>query len=164
MKLSLLTATLILTGSLYASSTHKVSATQEGVIAIKLLNTVLKTNLQNKLQEDNNGTSSMQVCITEADRTMQQMNNEVPNHVKMSIASPDASLNASDLALVKKYQKDIKNKTAGSMMSTRVKVGDKTRIYKPMVVDATWLACHDDKSEVALGDFKGVIIAEISNH
>ena len=114
MKLSLFTASLLLAGSLYAS-THHMSVTQEGVHAVKLLDRTLQENLTQKLKEDNNGTASIDVCITEADRTMKEVQEtRLPPHVKISIASLDsenAKLDATDLKIMKKYQKDIQKKT-----------------------------------------------------
>lgn len=163
MKVSLITATLLLTGSLYALNTNKLSATQEGVIAVKLFDTVLKASLTKQLQVENN-TTAIEACITAADKTMEKMNNELPAYVKMSLGSLDAkkTSHATDLEIMRKYQKDIKNKTGGSMIITTAKVGDTTRVYKPLVIDKVWLQCHDDKTDVNLGDFKGVIISEIS--
>lgn len=164
MKISLITASLLLVGNLYASAPKQLSATQEGIIAITLLDTVLTKNLNEKLRQKNNDTSTMQICTAEADRTMQQMNSEVENHVKMIITSLDSNNDSTNVSIMKKYQRDIKKKTAGAMIMTTVKVGDTTRVYKPLIVDNTWLACHDDKSAVKLGDFKGVLISEITKH
>ena len=164
MKLSLLTTSLLLTGTLFASNTHPMSATQEGVHAVKLFDTTLKTNLQQKIQGESNTTISMETCTTEADRTMLAINNELPAHVKISIASLDTNNTSptTDLEIMKKYKKDIKNQTAAAMMITTAKVGDTTRVYKPLVIDSVWLECHTDKSAVKLGDFKGVIISEVT--
>ena len=168
MKISILTVSLLLTGSLYAFNTHHISAIQEGIHAVKLLDKTLQTNLTQKLQENNNTTQTMVVCTTEADKTMQEIKkSKLPAHVKISIASLDSNntqLHATDLKIMKKYQKDIKKKTAAAMMITTVKVGDTTRVYKPLVIDSVWLECHDDKSAITFGDFKGVIISEVSKH
>ena len=166
MKLSLLTMSLILTASLSASNTPHMSETQEGVHAVKLFHTTLQTNLQQKLQADHNGTSSMEVCTTEADRTMQEINSQLPAHVKIRIASLDLNntTNPTDLTIMKKYQEDIKKKTAGAMIITTAKIEGTTHVFKPLVIDNTWLECHDDKSTVEIGDFKGVIVSEVSKH
>lgn len=166
MKLSLLTTSLILTGSLYASNGHQISETQEGVHAVKLFHTTLQTNLKQKLQVDHNGTSAMEVCTTEADKTMKEINNQLEAHVKIRITSLELNntSNPTDLIIMKKYQADIKKKTAGAMIITTAKVKGTTRIYKPLVIDNVWLECHDDKSTVKIGDFKGVIVSEVSKH
>ena len=167
MKLSLFTTSLILTGSLYASNAHHMSQTQEGVHAVKLLDKTLQTNLINKLKEDNNSTTTMEVCITEANKTMKEVKEKLPAHVKMSLASLDTTEtqpHATDLEIMTKYQKDIKKKTDGAMMITTAKVGNILRVYKPLVINTVWLQCHDDNSTVKVGDFKGVIISEVSKH
>lgn len=171
MKLSLLTAALLLTGSLYASNAHKISPTQEGLVAVQLLDVALKDKLtekvqETKMQENAQGMSTMGICISAADAIMKKMNSELPDYVKMSISTLDGekSANKTDLEVMKKYDKDIKKKTAGAMIMSSVKVGNTTRVYKPVVIDSVWLNCHDDKSEVKLGDFKGVLISEVSHH
>ena len=166
MKLSLLTATLLLTGSLYASEAHKLSPTKEGLIAVKLFDTALTLTLGEKLKEENSTMSKMQMCTSAADATMQKMNSELPVHVKMSIASLDASstLSDTDVEIMKRYQRDIKKKTAGAMMISTAKVGDSTRVYKPLLVDYLWLQCYENPDSVKVGDFKGVIISEVSAH
>ena len=164
MKLSLLTTSLLLTGALFASNTHQMSATQEGVHAVKLFDTTLTTNLQKITKGDSNSTISMNTCTTEADRTMLAVNNELPTHIKISIASLDSNStsHATDLEIMKKYKQDIKNKTAAAMMITTAKVGETTRVYKPLVIDSVWVECLDANSTVKLGEFKGVIISEVS--
>ena len=166
MKLSLFTAALLLTGSLYASDTHKISATKEGLAAVNLLDTALILALGQKQNEENSTMPDMQMCTAVADATMQKMNNELPKHVKMSIASLDASssLSDTDIKIMKKYKNDIKKKTAGAMMVTTAKVGNTTRVYKPLLVDYLWLKCYEDPSSVKVGEFKGVIISEVSSH
>jgi len=169
LKLSLLTAALLLTGSLYASNAHKISATQEGLVAVQLLDVALKDKLtekvqETKMQENAQGMSTMDICITAANGIMKKMNSELPAYVKMSISTLDGGdvTNKTDLEVMNKYAKDIKEKTAGAMLMSSAKVGNTTRVYKPVVIDSEWLNCHDDKSEVKLGDFKGVLISEIS--
>ena len=50
------------------------------------------------------------------------------------------------------------------MMITTAKVGEITRVYKPLVIDTVWLECLDANTTVKVGDFKGVIISEVSKH
>jgi hypothetical protein len=84
----------------------------------------------------------------------------------MSISTLDCVkvTNKSDLDIMKIYAQDIKKNSAGAMIMSSVKVANTTRVYKPVVIDSEWLNCHDDKSAVKLGDFKGVLISEISTH
>jgi len=166
MKLSLLSVALLLTGSLYATQEHKLSPTKEGLIAVKLFDTALTLSLGEKLKETNSTMTKLQMCTSAADATMKKMNSELPEHVKMSIASLDASstLSDTDVKIMKKYQNDIKKKTAGAMIISTAKVGDTTRVYKPLLVDYLWLKCYEDQDSVKVGDFKGVIISEVSAH
>jgi len=187
MKLSLITASLILTGSLYASSTHHVSATQEGMHAIKLLGKTLKTQLKSKFQEDSNGTTAITFCSTQAQAITQQVNEQLPSHVKvrrtsLALRNPANQADATDIKIMKKYEEGIKHLSKGAMMPTRVIVGDTTRIYKPLVVAPVCLKCHgenvsptiaktiqatyptDKAIGMKLGDFRGVIVAEVTKH
>ena len=166
MKFTLFTAALLLTGSLYASDTHKLSATKEGLIAVKLFDTALTITLAHQLKEQNDAMTKIQNCTTAADATMQQMNSELPTYVKMSIASLEGNntVDATNAKIMKKYQADIQAKTAGAMMISTAKVGDVTRVYKPLLVDDLWVQCYEDQSTVKVGDFKGVIISEVSKH
>lgn len=168
---SLLVATLLLTGSLFASDAHKITASQEGLVAVHLLDAALKDSLTEKIkefkmQEDTQGVSTMSICIAAADSIMKKMNKEIPSYVKMSIASLDSgkTVDTTDLEIMKRYQKDIQNKTDVAMMLSSAKVKDATRVYKPIVVDDVWLSCHDNKYTVKLGDFKGVLISEVSQY
>ena len=163
MKLSLFTASLLLTGTLFATSAHHKSATQEGIYAVNTLDTALNMNLTKKLENENNATTVAQVCLAEADRTMEEVKAHLPENVKLTIASLDAnSGDATDLRIISKYQQDIKAKTGGAMMMTTAKVNGATRVYKPLVIDSVWMKCNDGLTEVKEGDFKGVIISEVT--
>ncbi len=163
-KLSLVATTLLLTGTLFASQAHKLSPTQKGILTINFFNTVLKAELKKVISKDHNGTSTMLLCISEADRVMHKINSESPSNVKIRLASPDAQTDPIDTKIIQKYQQDIQAKKAAAMIATKIEVGNTTRVYKPFLIDETWLACHDDKSEVKLGEFKGVVISEVSTH
>ena len=187
MKISLFTASLLLTGSLYASETHHVSATKEGLHAIKLLGTTLKTQLKAKFQEDSNGTTAITFCSTQAQALTQQINEQLPSHVKVRrtsllLRNPANQSDATDIKIMKQYQSRINKKSSIAMLSVTATVGETTRVYKPLVVGAVCLKCHGENVSPAiaktiqatyptdkaigmkLGDFRGVIVAEINKH
>jgi len=187
MKLSLLTASLLLTGSIYASGTPHVSATKEGIHAIKLLGKTLKTQLKAKFKADSNGTLAVQFCSTEAQSITEEVNKQLSSHIKvrrtsLDLRNPANKADATDIKIMKKYNADIKMLSKGAMMPTRVMVGETTRIYKPLVVGAVCLKCHGENISPAiaktiqatyptdkaiglkLGAFRGVIVAEVAKH
>ena len=187
MKISLFTASLLLTGSLYASETHHVSLTQEGMHAIKLLGKTLKTQLKTKFQEDSNGTTAITFCSTEAQNITQQVNEQLPSHVKVRrtsllLRNPANQADATDIKIMKQYQNRINKKSSIAMLPITAKVGETNRVYKPLVVGAVCLKCHGENVSPAiaktiqttyptdqaigmkLGDFRGVMVAEVKKH
>ena len=186
MKLSLFTVSLLLTGSLYASQMH-MSATQEGMHAIKLLGKTLKTQLKEKLQLDTNAAEAITFCSTQAQAITQQVNDTLPSHVKvrrtsLDLRNPANHADETDISIMNKYKTAIKKQSSAAMMPTRVIVGETTRIYKPLLVGAVCLKCHgknvseavnstvqvtyptDKAMGMLLGDFRGVMVAEIEQH
>jgi hypothetical protein len=185
MKLSLFTATLLLTGTLYASEAHHNNAKQEGLQAIKLLGSTLKSNLKEKLQLDSNGTAAITFCTTQAQALTQEVNAKLPEHVKVRRTSlqlrnqankPDAL----DIVVMNKYKQAFEKKSSSAVLITEVEKKDFTRVYKPLVVGAVCLKCHgeniapniaeqikaaypeDSATGMKLGDFRGVIVAEVA--
>ena len=187
MKLSLFTASLLLTGCLYGSEAHQLTATQEGMQAIQLLGKTLKTQLKEKLQLDSNGTAAITFCSTQAQNITYQVNETLPVHVKvrrtsLDLRNPANQADATDIKIMDQYKTAIKKQSKAAMMPTRVTVGESTRIYKPLVVGAVCLKCHGDNVSPAiaskiqasyptdkaigmkLGDFRGVMVAEVAKH
>lgn len=186
MKLSLLTASLLLTGSLYASGGH-TSSTTEGINAIKLLGKTLKGHLQEKMKLDANGTAAMAFCTSEAQTLTHQINEQLPSHVKVrrtSLKLRNAANQAdeTDIMVMKKYEEAFKKKQSSAGVMTTVTVDGTKRIYKPLVMGEACLKCHgetlsepiqasladsypdDQATGMKLGDFRGVIVAEVSAH
>ena len=187
MKLSLFTSSLLLTGSLYASQTHQISTTQEGMYAIKLLGQTLKTQLKEKLQLDSNGTSAITFCTTEAQNITVQVNEKLPHHIKVRrtsllVRNPVNTPDATDIKVMKAFEKAIIRKSNFAMTTRTAQVADATRVYKPLIVGAVCLKCHgeniapevaatiastypeDNATGMKLGDFRGVIVAEVKKH
>lgn len=185
MKLTLFTATLLLTGGLYASQTSHKTATQEGMQAIQLLGKTLKTQLKEKLHLDSNGTAAITFCSTQAQNITQQVNDILPPHVKvrrtsLDLRSPANIADATDINMMNRYKTTLEKHPKAVMIPTRVRVGETTRIYKPLLVGAVCLQCHGENISPAiatmikerypadraigmkLGDFRGVIVAEVA--
>ena len=108
--------------------------------------------------------TKLKMCTSAADATMKKINSELPSYIKMSIAPLDTNktLLNTDMKIIQRYKQDIKKKTAGALIISTAKVGEATRVYKPILVDHLWLKCYENQDSVKVGDFKGVIISEVS--
>lgn len=187
MKLSLFTATLLLASTLYASEAHQSNTKQEGLQAIKLLGSTLKSNLKEKLQLDSNGTEAITFCSTQAQALTQEVNRQLPAYIKVRRTSlrfrnPANKPDALDMQVMQNYKKAFEKKSVAATLITKVERKTFTRIYKPLVVEAVCLKCHgenispdiaayiktaypqDNATGMKLGDFRGVIVAEIAKH
>ena len=184
MKLSLLTASLLLSSTLYASQMHGTSAKSEGLQAIKLLGSTLKTQLKEKLQQDSNGTATITFCTSEAQAITQKVNAELPSHIKvrrtsLQLRSPANQADDLDIKIMENYKKSFEKKSAAASMITVVERKKFTRVYKPLAVGTVCMKCHGtnvspliaEKIQAAYpkdaaigmqeGDFRGVIVAEV---
>ncbi len=183
MKLSLLTTTLLLTGTLYASQ-HTVSPVQEGKQAIKLLGKTLKSQLKEKLQLDPTGASAIAFCTAEAQSLTKAVNEKLPSHIKvrrtsLHLRNAGNAADQTDVKVMYAFKEAIKNKSETALVMKKVKVGDTIRLYKPLVAGKACLKCHgeniapeiataikaaypnDNATGLKLGDFRGVIVAEV---
>ena len=184
MKLSLLTASLLLSSSLFASSMYGTSVKAEGLQAIKLLGTTLKTQLKEKLQLDSNSTAAITFCTTEAQALTQKVNAALPSHIKvrrtsLQLRNPANQADKIDIKIMQSYKKAFEKKSPSASMITQVDRKEFTRIYTPLAVGAVCMKCHGtnvspiiaEKIQAAYpndtaigmkeGDFRGVIVAEI---
>lgn len=184
MKFSLFTALVILTGTLNASPSQLQSAKEESLHAIKLLGKTLKSQLKEKLQLDSNGTAAITFCTSQAQVLTQEVNTQLSSHVKVRRTSlqlrnklnkPDAV----DLIVMQNYKKAFEKKAASATLLTGVEREGYIRFYKPLTVGSVCLKCHgtnispviadqikdaypeDAASGMKLGDFRGVIVAEV---
>jgi len=115
MKLSLLTTSLLLSSTLFASQIHGISVKNEGLQAIKFLGKTLKTQLKEKLQLDSNGTAAITFCTSEAQAITQQINAELPSHIKVRRTSLQLRSNANkadklDMKIMQRYKKAFEKK------------------------------------------------------
>lgn len=184
MKRSLITASLLLSSTLYASQMHATSAKTEGLEAIKLLGSTLKSQLKEKLQLDSNGTAAITFCTNEAQAITQQVNSELAHNISVRRTSLQLRNTANqadslDIKIMKKYKKAFEKKSATASIITVVKRKEFTRVYKPLAVGAVCMKCHGTNVTPAIaaqihtaypkdaaigmeeGDFRGVIVAEI---
>lgn len=187
MKLSLLTASLLLTSALFATPEHHTTAKQEGMQAIKLLGKTLKTQLKAKLQLDSNGTAAIAFCTTEAQKITQEVNTQLPSHVKvrrtsLQLRNPANQADALDMQVMNNYKRAFEKKSISATLITKVEREGFVRVYKPLAVGAVCLKCHgenisplvaeqikaaypeDAATGMKLGNFRGVIVAEVAKH
>jgi len=183
----LITTTLCFSSLLWASQVETQTPRQEGAQAIQLLGKTLKTALMETMHLDANGTAAMTFCISQAQSLTEEVNAKLPSHVKVrrtslkirnKVNAPDAT----DIAVMQTYKKAVEAKKSSATMMREVKVGEVTRVYKPMLVGQACLKCHgeilsptlsttlqaaypeDNATGLHLGDFRGVIVSEVSKH
>ena len=184
MKLSLFAASLLLTSTLYASHAEHTSAKKEGLQAIKLLGKTFKTQLKEKLQLDSNGTAAITFCTSQAQVVTQEVNTQLPSHIKvrrtsLQIRNQMNKPDALDVVVMKNYKKAFEKKSKLATLITKVERKEFIRIYKPLAVEKVCLKCHgtnistniatqikasypnDSAIGMKLGDFRGVIVAEV---
>lgn len=181
--------TLCFSSLLWASQAHssELSPRQEGTHAIKLLGKTLKTALMEKMHLDDNGTAAMTFCISQAQTLTQEVNAKLPSHVKvrrtsLQIRSKANKPDETDIRMMQIFKKAVEEKKSAATMMTAIKVGEVTRVYKPILVGKACLKCHgenlsstvstalnaaypeDNATGLKLGDFRGVIVAEVAKH
>jgi len=182
MKLSLFTTSLLLVANLYA---HEVTVKQEGMQAIKLLGQTLKSQLKEKLQLDSNGIAAIAFCTAQAQAITAEVNTQLPSHVKvrrtsLQLRNPANKPDALDIKVMRNYKRAFEKHAPTARLITKVEEESFTRVYKPLVVGAVCLKCHgenispviaeqikaayptDAATGMKLGDFRGVIVAEVA--
>jgi len=183
LKTTLLCTSLLLSTTLYASQSPR----QEGTQAIKLLGKTLKMALIEKMHLDDSGTAAMTFCISQAQTLTDEVNAKLPTHVKvrrtsLKLRSKANQPDETDKRVMQAYKKSVEEKKSSALMMKEVKVGEVTRVYKPLLVGQACLKCHgeallptlssalqsaypeDNASNMKLGDFRGVIVSEVSSH
>jgi len=181
-------AALIGTTVLMAEPTTSMPVKAEGIKYIKMLGGALKTQLKAHMQKDPSGLEALAFCSGSADTITKEVNAKLPKYATVrrtalkvrndKVNTPDAT----DKSVMEAYEKAIKEGTFAPKDIKVVKVGDTTRVYKPLVTKKVCLKCHGSqlspKISEALksayphdmatgfkeGDLRGVIVAEIKKH
>ena len=164
------------------------STKAEGIKYIKMLGKALKTEMKAHMKNDPSGLEALAFCSGSADRITNEVNAKLPKYAKVrrtalrvrndKVNVPDAT----DKQVMEKFEKAIAEKRLNEKTIEVVKVGDTTRIYKPLVTKKVCLKCHGSdlspKIAEALksaypndmatgfkeGSLRGVIVAEIKKN
>ncbi len=173
---------------LMAQPAETLPVKAEGVKYIKMLGGALKTQLKAHMKKDPSGLEALAFCSGSADAITKEVNAKLPKYATVrrtalkvrndNVNTPDET----DKTVMQSYEKAIKEGTLTPKDIKVVKVGDTTRVYKPLVTQKVCLKCHgsnlSEKISEALksayphdmatgfkeGDLRGVIVAEIKKH
>ena len=181
------TAMLLSATALIAQPSKPMPVTKEGIGYIKMLGKALKTELKTHMKKDPSGLEAMAFCSGSADTITKEVNAKLPSHAKVrrtalkvrndKVNTPDET----DVKVMGKFEKAIAEHQLNEKSIEVVKVGDTTRIYKPLVTKKVCLKCHgsdlspkiaeaiksaypnDRATGFKEGSLRGVIVAEIKN-
>ena len=160
----------------------------EGIKYIKMLGKALKTEMKAHMKQDPTGLEALAFCSGSADNITKAVNAKLPTYAKVrrtalkvrndKVNTPDET----DVKVMEKFEKEIAEKKLTPKSIEVVKVGDTTRVYKPLVTKKMCLKCHgsdlspkiaeaiksaypnDKATGFKEGSLRGVIVAEIKKH
>ena len=183
--LSLIATATLLTTTLMAQPSEPTPVTKEGIGYIKMLGKALKTEMKAHMKKDPSGLEALAFCSGSADTITKAVNAKLPAYAKVrrtalkvrndKVNTPDET----DVKVMEKFEKEIAEKKLTPKSIEVVKVGDTTRVYKPLVMKQMCLKCHgsnlspkiaeaiksaypnDKATGFKEGDLRGVIVAEI---
>jgi len=188
MKKSLIAATVLaaFTMTLHAGDMDTTKA--EGIKYIKMLGKALKSEMKAHMKQDPTGLEALAFCSGSADTITKEVNTKLPAYAKVrrtalkvrneKVNAPDAT----DTKVMEQFEKEIAAKKLTPKSIEVVKVGDTTRVYKPLVTKKMCLKCHgtelspkiadaikstypnDKATGFKEGSLRGVIVAEIKKH
>ena len=186
--LSLATSILIVSTALMAQPTEPMPIKKEGVGYIKMLGKALKSELEKHLKADPSGLEALAFCSGSAGNITKEVNAKLPAYAKVRRTAlrvrndKTNTSDATDKQIMEKFEHEIAKKQLDDKTIEVVKVGDTTRIYKPLVTKPVCLKCHgsdlapkiaeaiksaypqDKAIGFKEGELRGVIVAEIKDH
>ena len=186
---TLLLTTLLSTSIAFASETNTTSSAeltvkQEGIKYIKMLGSVLKSELQTHMKADKTGLSAMGFCTVKADDITKEVNSKLPKYASvrrtaMKTRNPDNAADTLDQKVMAEYEASIEAKTFLPADIKVVTEGETIRVYKPLVTKGVCLKCHGNELSKEIqgeitthypkdqavgfkqGSLRGMIVAEI---
>ncbi|MCB4763191.1 MAG: DUF3365 domain-containing protein [Sulfurovum sp.] len=180
----LLGATLIFGSNLFAQDNIK----SEGINYIKMLGGALKNELKAHMKKDPSGLEALTFCTGGANKITNDVNAKLPTYAKVrrtALKVRNSKVNTPDKIdkeVMEAYKKSIVAKTFTPKDIKVIKVGDTTRVYKPLTIKKVCLKCHganlspkitkvlksaypdDNATGFKEGDLRGVVVAEIKKH
>ncbi len=182
--------TIVLTISLLSLGVvaDESSIKKEGMEYIMMLGGTLKSELQAKMKEDPSGVSAAAFCAGSAENLTKEVNAKLPKYASvrrtaLKTRSEANAPDATDIGVMESFQSEIASKTFNPQSPIKVvSVGETTRVYKPLVMEAACLKCHGESISAEIntmihkqypndkaigfkeGELRGVIVAEIQKH
>jgi len=183
---TLIASTYGFTSDMNATEAMKVK--QEGIKYIKMLGGALKSELKAHMKADKTGLSAAGFCTSKATALTAEVNTKLPKYAKVRRTALKLRNNTTnpadelDTKVMNEYVATIEAKTFSPKDIKIVKLGDTTRVYKPLITAPVCLKCHgssvskeikevihaaypNDKAiDFKEGSLRGVIVAEIGKH
>jgi len=158
---------------------------KEGIKYIKMLGKGLKVEVKKRMKEDPTGAKAAEFCAESASKIAKKISANFPEGVTvrrtaLKYRNPDNKPDETDKKVMEQM---LEAKKAGKFKAKPVvvEVGDKIRVYKPLVIDDVCLKCHGDTAKMdkkvqeiitkkypednatgfKLYDLRGVIVAEL---
>ena len=188
MRRSFIAAAALAAFSMTLHAADMDSTKAEGIKYIKMLGKALKSEMKAHMKKDPSGLEALAFCSGSADRITNEVNAKLPEYAKVrrtalkvrndKVNVPDAT----DKKVMEKFEQKIAEKKLNEKTIEVVKVGDTTRVYKPLVTKKVCLKCHgtdlspkiaeavksaypnDKATGFKEGSLRGVIVAEIKKH
>ncbi len=182
---SLITATSLIAGEANATNSNMPQEVKEGIKYIKMLGKELKANVKMRMKKDKSGVEAAEFCANNASKIAKSVSAKFPEGVRvyrtsLKVRNTNHKPDETDIKILNQLQAKFDKKEPVKKPLV-VKVGDKVRVYKPLVIEPVCLKCHgninninpkikeiiskkypDDKAiNYKVGDLRGVIVAEM---
>lgn len=182
-KSALLSSLLVVS---YLSASSDESNQTEGLKYIMMLGKELKSNLQKEMKADKSGVAAMHFCADKAVKLTEDVNKKLPKDVSVRRTSLKYRNEANepdgiDIETIQAIQKKMDSGKKDFDKPVVVEIDGRTRVYKPLFIEAACLKCHGDvnatspelaniikknyPTDMAIkykeGDLRGVIVSEI---
>jgi hypothetical protein len=175
---------ILLSSTLMANGVDNMAVKKEGIGYIKMLGMTLKSELKAKMKADKSGMGALGFCSAKAEQITKDVNAKLPSYAKvrrtsLKLRNPNNKADEVDIKVMNEYVSAIENSTFTPKDIKVVKVGDTTRVYKPLTIKPVCLKCHGSNlakniseaikasypNDKAIGykdgELRGVVVAEI---
>lgn len=158
---------------------------KEGLKYIKMLGKELKSNVQAKMKEDKSGVLAAQFCAQNAENITNKLDAKFPKGVRvyrtsLRVRNPKNAPDKIDAKVLEELNKEVAKKGYHKKPIV-VDLGDKKRVYVPLITENVCLKCHGNIDKInpeikkslakkypndkafnfKAGDLRGVIVAEL---
>ncbi len=175
---------IVVTVALLASLSASGEIESIGSMYIKMLGTSLKKELKSHIKNDKTALDAFGFCSTKAQAITAKVNKKLPKGVTvrrsaLKLRNMANRADKIDLRILREFQKELNDKNDANLTLKVVQTKDAWRVYKPLIIKPLCLKCHgrhidkevmrkiaatypkDSATGYRLGEFRGVVIAEI---